>query len=217
MKQRLYRLRKWNVRCPRNYISIDENDQNSRNMRIAMRQLRVITGQLHLPRAVAETAAVVYRKALTMNLVQGRSIQQMVSGSVYLACRMRRQAITLRDLSGVSPYSHHVIGRISRLLMQELSIVVPPQDPRIYLNRFCTELGLPAAVSSKVHRIATPLSSAPEIQGKNPLAIAATLIYLTLRNSTHSRSQRQIAETTGISVVTIRNQSKLLILLIGQE
>jgi transcription initiation factor TFIIB len=56
-----------------------------RNLMTAMRELSRLAEKLNVGPSVLERAAYVYRKALEMNLVRGRTITMMVSASLYEA------------------------------------------------------------------------------------------------------------------------------------
>ena len=48
------------------------------------------------------------------------------------------------------------------------------------------------------------------LAGKNPVAMAATALYLSCVNNAEKQTQRKIAKASGISVVTIRNRAASL-------
>lgn len=60
---RLLRLRRWQTRCI-------VNSSEDRNLAQAMSELDRLTDRLHVPRAVKEQAAVIYRRALKEGLVR---------------------------------------------------------------------------------------------------------------------------------------------------
>lgn len=86
----MLRLRKWHIRS--SYQSSED-----RNLSHAMTELNRLTDKLHIPKAVKERAAVIYRKALDKGLVRGRSISAIAAASLYAACRITGTPRTLRD------------------------------------------------------------------------------------------------------------------------
>jgi transcription initiation factor TFIIB len=94
-KLRMNRLRRWQTRCI-------VNSSEDRNLAQAMSELDRLTDRLHVPRAVKEQAAVIYRRALKGGLVRGRSISAMVAASLYAALRVTRTPMTLSEVVRVS-------------------------------------------------------------------------------------------------------------------
>ena len=93
-RAQLYRLRKWQRR-------IRVSNATERNLAFALSELDRMASGMGLPRNVRETAAMVYRRAVTKNLIRGRSIEGVVAASLYAACRQcepstRRRAISRR-------------------------------------------------------------------------------------------------------------------------
>ena len=81
-RAQLYRMRKWQRR-------VRIADSTERNLSIALGQLDRMASGLHLPRSVRETAAMIYRKAALKKLVRGRSIEGVVTASLYASCRQK--------------------------------------------------------------------------------------------------------------------------------
>ena len=75
-----YRLRKW-----QNRIRVSNGIE--RNLAIALSELDRKSSNLSLPKSVREEASVIYRSAVKQDLIRGRSIDSVVSSSIYAACR----------------------------------------------------------------------------------------------------------------------------------
>src|SRR5512137_2980922 len=76
----MWRLRKWQIRSRVN-SSID------RNLAQAMSELDRLSETIYVPSQIKEKAAIIYRKALSKNLVRGRSINAVAAAALYAACR----------------------------------------------------------------------------------------------------------------------------------
>ena len=87
-RAQLYRLRKWQRR-------IRVSNATERNLAFALAELDRLASSMALPRNVRETAAMIYRKAVSRNLIRGRSIEGVVAASLYGSCR---QCNVPRDL-----------------------------------------------------------------------------------------------------------------------
>jgi transcription initiation factor TFIIB len=117
---------------------VDERiqDRTSRNLKNALIELKRIKSHLILQTDVAETAVIHYKKALELDLIKGRSVIGMMSGAIYLACRRKGAAITLKDIAEVSNITTKELGRCVRILLQHININRSSPDPIVLINRF---------------------------------------------------------------------------------
>ncbi|MHA2089267.1 MAG: transcription initiation factor IIB [Candidatus Kariarchaeaceae archaeon] len=203
-RNRFYRLRKWNSRSR-------IHSSNDRNLTKAMRELDRLSSQLVLPRAVKETASIIYRNALKANLIRGRSIEEMISAAVYAAARQRHLPRTLDEIAGHSRINKKELGRAYRLLLTELNLNIPLADPINYITRFATELGLEGLVTKEAREIMIKAKEKRLLMGKDPVSLAAAAIYISGILHNKQLTQQGIAEIAGVTEVTIRNRYKELV------
>ncbi|MFP3165477.1 MAG: TFIIB-type zinc ribbon-containing protein, partial [Acidianus sp.] len=140
------RLRKLQIRS-----RVGTSEQ--RNLVKAMTILERIIDNLGLPKAVKEEAAIIYRKALEKKLIKGRSIEEVVAASVYAACRKMNIPTTLDEISKATSANKKEIGKAYRLLLREDVTEVPASDPKYYVMKIASLLGL----SGKVMTAATEI------------------------------------------------------------
>ena len=74
------RLRKWDRRVKR-------SGSVERNLTEALSEITRISKVLNIPKIVTETASHIYRQAIREGHTKGRSIKDVASASIYLACR----------------------------------------------------------------------------------------------------------------------------------
>src|SRR2546430_17272732 len=106
-----------------------------------------------LPRHVRESAAVLYRRASTKNLVRGRSIDEVVAATLYASCRQSGVPRTLDEIASKSSVDRKSIGRTYRTLVGELGLKLLPQSPRDYIARLCNLIELDRDVQRKARVI----------------------------------------------------------------
>jgi transcription initiation factor TFIIB len=203
-RAQIYRLRKWQIRT-RVHSSMD------RNLAYAMSELDRLSSQLGIPRNVKETAAIIYRKAIERRLVRGRSIEAMVSATVYTSARVRRVPRTLDEIAQESRISKKELGRCYRLLLREIKLNIPLATPIDYLVRFGTELRLSGTCQRKAAEILKQAKEAGLTAGKDPTGLAAAAIYIAGITNGERRTQREIAEVARVTEVTVRNRYKELV------
>src|SRR3989344_1130913 len=139
-KNKFFRLRKWQYRI---------STAIERNLKLALAELKRVASYLKLPQSVEEEAARIYTLAVQKNLVRGRSMESVVAGALYAACRRHEVPRTLDELSEASGIDKKEIGRTYRFITRELGIRILPSNPVDYIPRFASALKLSAETQSE--------------------------------------------------------------------
>ncbi len=201
-KDRFFRLRKWQYRI---------STAIERNLKVALAELKRVSSYLKLSKQVEEEAARIYTLAVQKGLVRGRSMESVVAGALYAACRRHEVPRTLDEMGEASGIEKKEIGRTYRFVTRELEINVRPSNPSDYIPRFASALKLSPETQSKSVEI---LEMAREIEltsGRGPTGIAAAALYVASLIHGEKRTQREVADVAGVTEVTIRNRYKELI------
>jgi transcription initiation factor TFIIB len=196
---RMQRLRTWQER-------IRTNDPGERNLRLALAEINRMASALEVPDPVREAAAVVYRQAMDEGLIQGRSIEGVATGTLYVACRQENIPRSLDELADVSRVSRVEIGRTYRYLASELGLELRPIDPQQFLPRFCSELDLGRDVQERASEILAAAAEEGLHSGRSPTGLAGAAIYYASLLVGEKRTQAEIAEVAQVTEVTIRNR-----------
>ena len=200
---RYCRMRKWNRK-------LRVSGSRDRSLAFALTQINNKCSNMGLPKIVRENASLIYRKALENRLIMGRTVEGVVSASIYIACRQYNIPRTLDEIAEVSSASKKQIARIQRTLVRELKIKLTPPSPSDYIPRFATELELSDKSQARAIRIAEQSKSEGLTNGKGPSGIAAAALYIASLMGNERKSQRDIAEVAGVTEVTLRNRYKEL-------
>ncbi len=207
-RKQIIKLRKWHKQI----LSATE-----RNLRFALSELDRIASYLDLPRNIREEAAMIYRKAVEKGLVRGRSMESVVAAAIYAACRQHDAPRTLDEIAEASGIKKREIGRTYRFLAKELGLKLLPTSPIDYVPRFASALGLSGEVQAKAIQILKEAMEKELTAGRGPTGVAAAAIYIAATLCGERRTQREIAEVTRVTEVTIRNRYKELIEKLGLE
>ena len=200
---KMWRLRKWQYRS-RYHSSIQ------RNLALAMTELDRLTDKVSVPAALKEKAAVIYRKALDKNLVQGRSIAAIVAASLYAACRINGTPRSLRQISKASLVIRKDVARCYRLLLRELDITMPIPDPLIFLPKIASNADVSGQARGLAVKILKEAKEKHALTGKDPIGVAAAALYIGCVQSGDKKTQKHIADAAGVTEVTVRNRYKAM-------
>jgi len=200
-RAQLFRLRKWQRR-------VRISDATERSLAIALSGLDRLSSIMSLPRAVRETAAMIYRKAALKKLVRGRSVEGVTAASLYAACRQCNVPRTLNEISNAARISRKEIGRTYRYISRELELKLLPTSPQDYISRFCSVLKLSSDVKAKTLEILNEAANRELSSGRGPTGMAAASLYIASVLCGERRTQREVADVAGVTEVTIRNRYK---------
>jgi transcription initiation factor TFIIB len=201
-KNKYMRLQKWQHRI---------STAIERNLKLALAELKRVSSFLKLPNPVLEDASEIYRQAVQRGLVRGRSMESVVSGALYAACRRHEIPRTLDELAEASGIDKKEIGRTYRFITRELGVRILPSNPVDYIPRFSSELKLNAETQSKAVEILEMAQKAELTSGRGPTGIAAASLYVAAVMNNEKRTQREVADVAGVTEVTIRNRYKELL------
>jgi transcription initiation factor TFIIB len=115
----------------------------------------------------------VYRRAVTKNLIRGRSIEGVAAAALYAACRQCDVPRTLDEIADASRVSRKEIGRTYRFIARELK--------------------LSGDVQAKTVDILKQAADRELTSGRGPTGVAAAAIYIASILSGERRTQREVA------------------------
>jgi transcription initiation factor TFIIB len=181
-----------------------------RNLLIAFSELSRLKDKLGLSSAIVEKTAYIYRKAQEKKLIRGRSIYSILSAAIYIACRELGAARSLTDVIKATSIKRKSLSKCYRILVHELDLKVPLVDH----IKCTTVIANRAGLGERTKRMAVDLMR--EVvdngisAGKDPMCLAATVLYVSCHRNGEDFSQKEIAKVAGVTEVTIRNRIKEL-------
>ena len=174
-----------------------------RYLKYAVLELKRLTSVLNLPSSVQEQALIIYKKAVVKGLLHGRKMEELVTASVYIACRTLRVTRTLDEIANYSKVDKRRIIKLGGLIANSLNIKPHPVDPKDLVVKFADELKLENEIVKEALEIIEKAKRTGLLFGKTPANIAASAIYLSCRQHKVKVSARKIALVADVAVSSI--------------
>ena len=208
MRFRMERLKKWDSRSQRHLPS-------ERNLQKAFGILAKIKDRMSLPDSVIEKAAYVYRKAQEKKLIRGRTIGAVLAASVLIASRQMGVLRTLDDVSASSDVKPKEVGRSYRLLVSSLELQVPMVDSTKHVAKLANNIGVGERTKRRALAMLADAQRKGVSVGKDPMGIAASVLYLAGQVTGEVRTQADVARAAGVTEITVRNRARELKVRLG--
>ena len=202
IRSKMERLKVWDFRS-------HSHDSTNKNLMQAFNELDKLKDKLGLPDAVIERTAYIYRKARKRGLVRGRSIDGILTAAIYIACRDLGVPKTLKEVAAAISIRFKILSRSYRILVTELDISTPPViDPMKCIVKVANNADLNENTKRRAMDVMNNLSKREISAGKHPMAVAATVLYVSCLKTGVNIRQADIADAAGITEVTLRNRYK---------
>lgn len=202
-RSQLHRMRKWQARAR-------SSNSRERNLQNAMQEMSTMGGRLDLPKSIQSEAAVIYRRALEANIIRGRSIPGVAAACLYIACELSGVPRPIADVSHKLRMGKKELGRTIRQVKMKLRIRTQPKEASQFIGQFCSKLGLRSDIENSAVEMFREIKELELDSGRGPTGLAAALIYIAAMKGGQRRTQREIADVSGVTEVTIRNRYKEL-------
>jgi transcription initiation factor TFIIB len=147
----------------------------------------------------------VFTRAVQVNLIRGRSIQQILVACIYYSLRENGIPTTMDNIQDVTGIDKKEIARCYRFMIETMKIKPTLRDPGIFVSQFVSKLNLSGEFEMTALGIYRKAKDAKITSGSSPLCIAACSIYLASRKLNSNISQKTIADVCGVTEVSIRN------------
>ncbi|TXT61405.1 MAG: Transcription initiation factor IIB [Promethearchaeota archaeon] len=184
-----------------------------RNLWIALPNLQRLQKRLGIPDTVAEDALRIYIQTVKKKLTMGRSIDTLLSASIFCALRVHGIPRTVEEITKVAQIPKKKVVKSYRLILMEvlpkLNLKVQHFTADRYVDKFNDELRL----SMRCRNIAVKLiinakRNGFNSAGKDPKGIAAAAIYIGSKMCNEHKTQKEISSLAKVTEVTLRMRVK---------
>jgi transcription initiation factor TFIIB len=117
---------------------------------------------------------------------------------------------TLKDIAAAASISQKHLAKMYRLLLMELDVKVPAVDQIRCIAKVANKANLSEKTKRGAILMMDEVTKKQIAAGKNPMGLAATILYLSCLKTGENKTQTDIAAAAGVTDVTIRNRYKEL-------
>lgn len=145
-------------------------------------------------------------------LIRGDSIDSVLAASIYVSVRQSGVLRTIDEISKSIDVKPKLTARSYRRIVTQLGIKVPTIDLTRYIGKIANQLEFSETAKRKALELVERARKKEEdtLAGKDPLGLAASVLYIVNSAEKHPMTQSEIARTAGVTEVTLRNRSKEL-------
>lgn len=202
MRSTFDRLRAWDFRI---------KGQDERSLRRAFVELDRLRSALGLSDAIVEKTAYIYRRAQERGLVRGRTMRAVLGAAIYIVQREMGVSGTLQDIINATNTTEKDLARAYRILLRELDLKVPMLDPAKCVSRVASKANISERTKRKAMDMIYNVIKSGLAAGKDPMGLAASVLYIACTSSGEPKSQAAIADAAGVSEVTLRKNQRMII------
>jgi transcription initiation factor TFIIB len=178
-----------------------------KNLFKAKKRLAMISSRLRLPSRVEKEANLIFRRAVDKNLNIGRDNASMLYASVYASCILHDIPKTPLEVIAFTSVRKNRMLNAFKVIKKELNLQLDRIDPIDFVQRFGSRLDLKQSTMTLASEIIEKLKKKGLTEGRQPKTIVASALYVSSRINRDYRTQREVANATGVIEVTIRKRS----------
>ena len=115
---------------------------------------------------------------------------------------------TLKDVSAASRIRKKDVARCYRLLVRELDLRMPVEDPVKRISKIATTVEITMQTQQRAIKIINEAKKQGVVAGKDPMGLAAASLYVACVLEGEKKTQKEIAEVANVTEVTVRNRYK---------
>jgi transcription initiation factor TFIIB len=164
---------------------------------------------LDLDDDIMHEAQSMYETARSRSLTKYKQDEKVITALLYVICRKRMIPLTLHKICDTLKTDYRSINKVYRYLVKKMGMHIPSTTPGEYVEKFAVDLHLSQKTLKRAQMIINEIKKTGNISGKGPAGVAAASICLASEEDIEA-SQKEMAELSGVTQVTIRNRCKEL-------
>ena len=159
---------------------------------------------------ITEDAARICRKAVKEGLTKNMNVKIVAAACLYAVVKANGIPRSIREFGAAAGCKNRLILGAYSTLADRFGMTSAPVDLAACITRLANNAGISEKVKRDALRIIDEADVRGECAGKSPTGLAAGALYIAcLRNGT-DKTQRDLAEASGMTEVTIRNVTRAI-------
>lgn len=190
-----------------------------RSLITAFRDISAMCDQISLPKAIADIAKQLYKRADQEKILKGKTQDAAVACCIFIACRQARVPRTFKEICQLTNVPKKTIGQCYKLLESHLNLnaangnggpAPTVEGPEALLGRYVNHLDLPVYVEKAASDLVKQNREHGVADGRSPISIAGAAIYFASHLYGQPKPAKEIAVVAGVSESTIKLVYKLM-------
>ncbi len=209
---------------------IDTSSYEGRRLQAIHRRLRVgnskqrklvralslmndVIGKLGLPSTVNEFSGSVIRKLISKGVIKDRNVNAFIAATIVIACNYLKTPVNRDEVLRICEITRQELWKAMLKITRDSGeyITIKTPDPQIYIEKLRSELRLSPETSALASKILGIAKTRGLTSGKGPTGLATAALYIASILLDDKRTQKEIAEKSGITEVTVRNRYRDII------
>jgi transcription initiation factor TFIIIB Brf1 subunit/transcription initiation factor TFIIB len=158
---------------------------------------------------ILKKAQEIFSEVAKRRLLRGRSSKYLFYSSLCLAFRSFGIPKRLDEIQKMGDLNSEKLVLSTRFLMKNLEMKLPLLGPKEWILQYSKNLELSEETVQTALNLADYMKAEKSFKYRSPISIAATALYVASRRVGEKITQERIAETFGVTGVTIRNLANL--------
>ena len=191
---------------------LDSRQVTERN---GLQQINNIVSALHLTSIHRDRAMNIYRLAMNVNFIQGRSTRDVAAVCLYIACRRDTDSkMMLIDFSDILEVNVFRLGQVYNTLVQEIGlrtdgVGIYDINPENLVQRFAQDLEFGAdehRIANEAVQILKRMKRDWMLVGRRPAGVCGAALILAARMNNYRRTVREVVYTAKVADITIHKR-----------
>lgn len=207
MKLIFKRLRLWDNRS-------SSREGKDRNLNYSIPLIKKWCANLGLKEEHMLRAATIYAKLIHANLIKGRTMDGMAAAAIYASCRIDQIPRTAKQVAEVCGVKEKELSLTYRVIHKALDLTPPTPKIDDLLPALGSKLNVPEHLIREGMEIIMLAKERGLSGGRMPMAIVSAALYIVIKESHLKILHSELAVAAGVSQVTIRNNAKVLMVMV---
>ena len=179
-----------------------------KNLKKAITEMKKLKDKLVLSDVIIDEAKQMYQKIIDRKRTKGYLINAHVGACVYASCKITGTPRTMDNIADSLDIKKIEIRRSYKMILKELELKMPITDPVKYVAKIASIVGFSEKTKREAIKMIEQAKKTGVIVGKEPRGIVAGALHVAGFKTEEPKSEKTIAEASGIAVGTLIERSK---------